>query len=349
MGMRNKKLFANKGNKVAEYWTSVEGEGVVNCTLCPHRCVLKEGEVGKCRTRKNVRGELISMVYGYPCALHIDPIEKKPMYHFLPGSQSMSISTIGCNLRCLNCQNYQISQADFNRGDFDYATPRQIVEMAMRNQCESISYTYTDPIVYYEYAKDTAVLAHEHGIKNVIVSAGYINKKPLREWCKYIDGANIDLKGFDDKIYQELNSIRLKPVLNTLEVLKEEGVWLEITNLIVPEYTDDLNVIEQMCIWLYTHGFADVPLHFSRFFPTHKLSNLNPTSLEVLEAAYKIAQSSGIKYVYLGNVAQTETNQTYCANCNKILISRLGYQISGLSIQNGSCVKCGNKIPGIWS
>jgi pyruvate formate lyase activating enzyme len=347
MDIHGRKVFANKDSKVAEYWTA--NQGVVNCTLCPHGCVLKEDEVGICRTRKNTGGELISMVYGYPCALHVDPIEKKPLYHFLPGSQSMSISTTGCNLRCLNCQNYQISQADFNRADYDYVSPRQIIEMAVRSQCESISYTYTDPIVYYEYVKDVAVIARESGIKNVIVSAGYINKKPLREWCKYIDGANIDLKGFNDEVYRELNSISLKPVLNTLEVLKEEGVWLEVTNLIVPEYTDDLNMIEQMCSWLSAHGFADVPLHFSRFFPTHKLLNLHPTSLEVLGTAYKIAKSSGIKYVYLGNVTQTETNQTYCANCNQMLISRVGYHVSGLSMQNGKCVNCGNKIPGVWS
>lgn len=274
----------------------------VRCALCPFNCRLKEGQTGVCHTRKNINGKLYALNYGKLCAVHIDPIEKKPLYHFLPGSKTLSIASAGCNLKCLNCQNWSISQASpLEVGDI-YMTPAQVVEMAIEHGCPSISYTYTDPIVSYEFVLDTMLLAHERGLKNVIVSAGYINSKPLLIWSKYIDAANIDLKGFDEAVYMKLNGVQLHKVLDTLKKLKEQGVWLEITNLIIPSFTDNIEQINAMCQWLIDNGFHDVPLHFSRFFPTHRLSYLQPTPVEILHKAREIAIQHGIQYVYLGNI-----------------------------------------------
>jgi pyruvate formate lyase activating enzyme len=335
-----------KPGYIANYWHT-KADSII-CTLCPHACALKEGNTGKCRTRKNISGSLISIVYGYPCAIHIDPVEKKPLYHFHPGSTTLSLSTTGCNLHCLNCQNHTISQADFHIGTKDYISPELMVQQAIANDLHSISYTYTDPIVYYEYTYDIAKLASDKGLKNIIVSAGYINPKPLRNWCNYINAANIDLKSFDDSIYQNLNSIRLKPVLRTLEILKEEGVWLEITNLVVPEYTDDLKMIKKMCNWLVTNGFPDNPIHFSRFFPTYKLNHLPPTPIDTLHNAYKTALDTGIKYVYLGNIRDSRFENTNCHHCNALLIERSGYTTQLFNIDKNKCSKCNSIIPGVF-
>ncbi len=337
-------LLSRNNEYVAEYWKPLNN--AVECVLCPHHCVLNEGEIGICRTRQNINNKLISIVYGYPCAIHVDPVEKKPLYHFYPSSRTLSLSTTGCNLRCLNCQNFSISQRDFNKEEFNYVSPEQIVRLTQNNQCNSISYTYTDPNVYYEYAKDISVIAHEKGLMNIIVSAGCINKKPLREWTKYIDAANIDLKCFNEDTYQKLSGIHLKNVLATLEILKEEGVWLEITNLIVPEYTDDLDEIQKMCFWLVKNGFDEVPLHFSKFYGTYKLSHLQSTPLSKLEGAYNIAKNTGMKFVYLGNVMHHEAENTYCPKCNALLIERNGYQTKVLNLKNGRCLKCNALING---
>ncbi len=338
----------NNKKHIAEYWTSKRSE--ILCTLCPHTCHLKEGETGICRTRKNIEGKLISMVYGFPSAMQIDPIEKKPLYHFHPGSRTYSLATTGCNLRCLNCQNYHLSQCDvIHHKEQDFISPQKIIDLAKNNNCESISYTYTDPIVYYEYAKDIGFIARKNGMKNIIVSAGYINKKPLREWCSFIDAANIDLKGFNNTIYQKLNGINLNPVLSTLQTLKEAGVWIEITNLIIPGYTDDMSMIKKMCIWLSNNGFSETPIHFSRFFPSYKLNHLEPTPLSTLHNAYQIAKDAGIKYVYLGNVPDENYDNTFCDNCGETLIQRKGYHTQIHNMEGNSCSNCANKIPGIFN
>jgi pyruvate formate lyase activating enzyme len=336
----------NKPSYIADYWHRKQ-EGII-CTLCPHTCFLKNGETGICRTRKNIDNKLFSIVYGYPCSLQIDPVEKKPLYHFYPGSKTLSLSTIGCNLRCLNCQNHHISQADFRSSDHHYASPEHLTERALLSNCQSLSYTYTDPIVYYEYTRDMAILSHEKGLKNIIVSAGYINKKPLRDWCRYIDAANIDLKNFDDLIYQRLNGIRLKPVLQSLEILNEEGVWLEITNLIIPGFTDDLKMIKKMCLWLARNGFTDTPIHFSRFFPTYQLNQLSPTPINTMLTACQIALNSGLKYVYMGNVSNHKAESTYCPNCGTLLIERKGYLTLIKGLKESHCIFCDTKIPGLF-
>ena len=294
----------------------------LKCQLCPNECTIKEGETGDCRTRITEKNKMYSIVYGNPCSIHVDPIEKKPLFHFLPESRAFSVATAGCNLACLNCQNWTISQKSPKETRNYELMPDNLVSSAQQNNCDSIAYTYSEPIVFYEYMLDSAKIARKNGIKNVMVSAGYIKERPLRELCKYIDAANIDLKSFSNDIYMRLNAGGLDEVLRTLKVMKEEGVWLEITNLVVPEWTDDLDMIKRMTEWLYENGFKDTPLHFSRFHPMHKLKHLPPTPTSVLSDARKIAINSGLNYVYIGNVPNSEGENTYCPSCKKEIINR---------------------------
>lgn len=318
------------------------------CTLCPNECIIKEDEPGDCRTRINHKSKLYSIAYGNPCAVHVDPIEKKPLLHFLPTTNAFSIATAGCNLACLNCQNWEISQKSPKETRNYDLMPPEIVKLAKEKKCKSIAYTYSEPIVFYEYTYNTSELAKAENIKNIIVSAGFINKAPLKKLCKVIDAANIDLKCFDEKTYLKLNGGKLQPVLDTLKILKEEGVWLEITNLIVPTWTDDLDMIKRMCEWLSNNGFNDYPLHFSRFHPMYKLTRLPVTPVETLNKAHKIAKEAGLKYVYIGNVPGHDSQNTFCPKCNKKIIERRGYYILSNHIEEGQCKFCGEKIAGVW-
>jgi pyruvate formate lyase activating enzyme len=320
--------------------------GVV-CMLCPVQCRLKLGQTGRCKVRQNIDGALYTLVYGHPVAAHVDPVEKKPLYHFLPGSQSFSIGTAGCNLTCLNCQNWEISSCSPHEIKGLTMLPHDVVENALLSGCQSISYTYNDPVVFFEYAVDTALLAREWGLRNIMVSAGYINREPLLELCQVMDAANIDLKGFDEKMYRQLNGAHLKNVLQTLVTLKEQGVWLEITNLIIPQWSDNLENILNMCKWLMDNGFRDVPLHFSRFFPKYRLQSVEPTPLKTLQQAYEIAVNAGLRYVYVGNVGN-EHESTFCHHCGELLIGRQGYTIVANHIVDGRCSHCGESLPGIW-
>lgn len=335
-----------KWSKLSEYY--IDTPRGAKCLICPNECVLKEGETGDCRSRVNYQGKIYSIGYGNPCSLHVDPIEKKPLNHFFPESKAFSLAVAGCNLACLNCQNWQISQVSpKDTRNYDLM-PREVYKQAQHYNCLSIAYTYSEPIAFYEYFYDSAKIAHEHGVKNVMVSAGYINEKPLREVAKYVDAANIDLKSFDDDIYARLNAGSLQPVLDTLKILKDEGVWLEITNLIVPEWTDDLDMIKRMCDWLYKNGFEDYPLHFSRFTPLYKLTNLPLTPTSTLIKAREIALQAGLKYVYIGNVPGSNAQNTYCPNCKKVVVERKGYRILQNNIISGKCKKCGTPIAGVW-
>ncbi|SRR6056297_10599 len=335
-----------KWSKEAEYY--IRTPRGPKCQLCPNECNIKEGEVGDCRTRVTEDNTLYSIVYGNPCSMHIDPIEKKPLFHFYPQSRAFSVATAGCNLACLNCQNWQISQKSPKETRNYDAMPPKLVNLAKKNNCKSIAYTYTEPIIFYEYMYDSAVLAHEDGIKNVMISAGYINEKPLRKLAKVIDAANIDLKSFSNDIYMRLNAGGLDTVLNTLKILKEEGVWLEITNLVVPEWTDDLDMIREMCKWLFDNGFKDAPLHFSRFHPMHKLKHLPSTPIDKLKKARQIAFDEGLNYVYIGNVPGTDGENTYCPNCEEMIIKRRGFFILKNQVKNGKCTHCGHPIAGVW-
>jgi len=321
----------------------------VKCMICPNECTLKLDELSDCHNRINKDGKLFTMAYGNPCAIHIDPIEKKPLYHFLPGSRAFSIATAGCNLACLNCQNWTISQVSPTETRNYDLMPDRVVAETLGNQCQSIAYTYSEPITFYEYTLDSARIALEKGVRTVMVSAGYINEEPLRNLAPFIDAANIDLKSFKDSIYLKLNAGKLEPVLKTLKILLEEKVWLEITNLIVPNWTDDFDMIREMCEWLYANGFQDCPLHFSRFHPMYKLTQLPPTPVATLNRAREIALESGIRYVYIGNVPGTKASNTICPSCSKILIERRGYFISTNKIEDGKCSYCKEPIAGVWS
>ena len=335
-----------KWSKEAFYYS--KQKDAVYCELCPNDCIIRPDKKGDCRTRINQNGKLYTIVYGNPCAVHVDPIEKKPLFHFLPTAKAFSIATAGCNMKCLNCQNWEISQADpENTNNYDLM-PFKVVETCIQYKCEAIAYTYSEPIIFYEYVYDTAKIARGKGIKNILVSAGFIYEKPLRELCKYIDAANIDLKNFDDNIHKKLNGVPLKPVLTALNIFKEEGVWLEITNLIIPNWTDDMNMIKKMCQWLVKNNLHEFPLHFSRFQPLYKLAHLAPTPVSTLEKAREIALDVGIKYVYLGNVPGIEGENTYCPKCKKMLIERKGYFIAKNDIVDSKCKHCKEKIAGVW-
>ena len=283
------------------YYSKLE-DGAVECQLCPHHCHINEGKTGFCRSRRNRNGVLVSEVYAQPCALAIDPIEKKPLYHFHPGTQCLSLACTGCNFHCLNCQNHDISQASPADVDHYDLTPEALVALCQQHQCSGIAYTYTEPLTYLEYITDCARLAHEAGLWNILVSAGYVCQAPLRDLLPHLDAANIDLKSFSDDIYQHVSGGHLQPVLDTILAMRDAGVWLEITNLVIPGLTDNLEMIREMCRWLVSNQLADAPLHFTRFFPHYRLTDTPPTPLATLRAARRIAEEEGIRHVYLGNV-----------------------------------------------
>lgn len=276
--------------------------GTVECLLCPHHCRIADGNTGICRSRRNLNGRLVSDVYGKPCALAIDPIEKKPLYHFHPGTECLSIACTGCNFRCLNCQNHDISQAAPTDADHYRLTPEEVVAFCLKHHCPGIAYTYTEPLTYIEYITDCARLAHEAGLWNILVTAGYVCQEPLADLLPYLDAANIDLKSFSDDIYRKVSNGRLQPVLDTILSMRDAGVWIELTNLLIPGVNDELQMIRQMCRWLADNHLAEAPLHFSRFFPRYKMQDIPPTPLHTLKAAKQVAQEEGILHVYLGNV-----------------------------------------------
>lgn len=320
----------------------------VRCGLCPNQCLLGEGVAGKCRNRINYEGKLFSIAYGNPCAVHIDPIEKKPLYHFLPNSRAFSIATAGCNFACLNCLNWQISQVGPRETSNEDLMPDEVIAECLAGKCEAIAYTYSEPITFYEYVYETAKLAKAKGIKNVFISNGYINPGPLKKLIPYLDAANINLKSFSDDIYQRLNGGTLQPVLNTIKTLKDNNVWIEVTNLVVPDWTDNFDMMRQMCHWLVDNGFEDYPLHFNRFFPQYKLLKTPPTPIPTLVRAKQIAQEAGMKYVYLGNNPEGSDN-TICPKCKKVVVERSGFSSPAVHIKAGNCKYCGEKINGVWS
>jgi pyruvate formate lyase activating enzyme len=335
--------------KPAEYWRSVKNN-IVQCLLCPRKCVLAVDKRGACAVRINKDGKLYTLGYGNPVAIHIDPIEKKPFFHVAPGESVFSLAVAGCNMRCIFCQNWQISQARPDETENYNIPPEEVVKKAIESKCKFICYTYTEPTVFYEYMLDIAKLAKKKGLKNTMHSCGYINPEPLKELLKYMDAVNVDLKGFTEEFYTKMSfDAKLKPVLETLKIVKQEGVWLEITNLLIPGLNDDPEKIKEMCVWIKENLGDDVPLHFSRFMPAYRLENLPPTPVEKLEEARKIAISVGLKYVYVGNMPGHEWENTYCPNCGKILVKRIGYQVLENYIKSGKCKFCGYGIAGRWT
>jgi len=320
----------------------------VRCKICPKMCLISPGESGDCKVRFNIDGEIKSIMYGHPCSVNIDPIEKKPLFHVLPGSSVLSVGTFGCNLHCKNCQNWQISQ-NIPEDVLKYPEllPADVAPLARKHGCDSVAYTYTDPTVFYEYALDCSIKVHELGLKNIIVSAGYINKKPWRELCKYTDAANIDLKSMSNDFYKSICSITLPPVLDAL-VIAKENLMLEVTNLVIPTLNDSDEDLKKLCKWIKENLGEDTPLHFSRFFPQYQMNDLPPTPVETLQRAKEIAEAEGMQFVYIGNLQTKNGGNTYCPDCKKLLIERDGYLVKQNIIYNGMCPDCKTEIEGIW-
>jgi len=331
----------------AKYWTLLEGKSV-QCQLCPNYCVLADGKKGRCGARMNVDGTLYTIVYGRPVAVHIDPIEKKPFTHFLPGTSSFSIATAGCNLGCVFCQNWQISQSRPEDAQAVVLPPAEVISNAKANNCATIAYTYTEPTIFYEYMLDTARLARRSGVRNVMHTCGYINPKPLKELLQYMDAVNVDLKGFSEEYYVQMCSGHLDPVLETIKTVKRSGVWLEITNLVVPGKNDDPKMIGNMCAWIKENVGADTPLYFSAFTPQYRLTGLPPTPVKTLEDAAELAKKEGLHYVYIGNVYGHAGESTYCPKCGKLVVKRQGFDTLGVDLIDGKCKYCGYKIAGVW-
>ena len=335
--------------RVASYWQKIK-DNIVQCILCPRKCVIGNGQRGLCTVRVNKDGILYTLGYGNPVAVHIDPIEKKPFFNVMPGENAFSIAVAGCNMRCLFCQNWQISQVRPDEVTVYDMPPEAVVSEANKNNCKFIVYTYTEPTVFYEYMFDISKLARSKGLKNGMHTCGYINQEPLIELLKYMDAVNVDLKGFNEEFYRKMGAFaQLEPVLDTLKIVKREGVWLEITNLIVPGLNDDPKEIKSMCEWIRENLGEDTPVHFSRFVPSFKLQNLPPTPVSKLEEAYKIAKDSGLNYVYIGNVPGHAGENTYCPKCKKLIVGRIGYRITENNIKDGKCKFCGRSISGIWN
>lgn len=321
---------------------------VVECLLCKRKCRLMEGQRGDCRVRINLDGKLQTLVYGKPCAVHVDPIEKKPLFHVLPQSNSFSIATAGCNLHCKFCQNWQISQRAPEETENDDLPPQEVVRRAIQYGCQSIAYTYSDPIIFYEYMMDTAKLARQHKLFNLMITAGYIEQDPLLELCPYIDAANVDLKGITEEYYKNMCSAELQPVLDAIVTMRRQGVWVELTTLVVPTWNDSEEDIRKLCRWVVDTLGPDVPLHFSRFWPMHQLKNLPPTPIPTLTRSWEIARQEGIHHTYVGNVPGHDGNNTFCPVDKKLLVRRVGYNILENNIVDGRCKFCQIKIPGIW-
>ena len=320
----------------------------VQCNLCSHRCLIGEGRFGICQVRENREGKLFTHVYGNLIAEHIDPIEKKPLYHFLPGSTAYSIATPGCNFHCDWCQNWQISQMprEMQMPEGQRVPPEKIVNRAVRSGSKSIAYTYTEPTIFFEYAQDVSVLAKEHGLRNIYVTNGFMTPEMLELAAPFLDAANVDIKAFQDKTYRTLMGGRLEPVLESCRLMKSLGIWLEVTTLMVPGVNDDIEGIEALAQFIVEDLGPETPWHLSRFFPQYRMQDRGPTSVGILEQAEYIGKKVGLKYIYLGNVSSA--SNTYCKSCGQALISRSGYftQVTGIDA-SGKCVSCNTQFDGV--
>ncbi len=320
----------------------------VQCDLCPKHCVIAPGHSGDCRIRINLDGKLLAVTYGHPCSIHIDPVEKKPAFHFLPGTTTFSLATVGCNLHCKNCQNWDISQRNPEDAEAQYLPPDAAVELAAQYGCQSVSYTYSDPVVFYEYTLDCCRLAHKAGLKNILVTAGYINQEPLRRLFEYVDSVRIDLKSMSDDFYRQNCGATLAPVLDSLRLARKMNLELEVIHLIIPTLNDRDEELKSLCGWVAENLGAEIPLHFSRFFPQYRLLNLPETPIETLRRAKDFAVQAGLQYVYIGNVLEETGSHTYCPSCHRLLVGRRGYVVLENHIMNGKCSFCGKAIYGVW-
>ena len=343
-----KQIEALKYMKEAMHYRKL-AHGRVQCEICFRECIIYEGERGDCRNRENKDGVLYSIIYAKPSAIQLDPIEKEPQYHMFPGTDILCFGTAGCNFRCRFCQNWHLSQRSLEEMEYYYVLPpEEAVKMALERKIPTISFTYNEPTSFYEWVYDVSRHAKRSGLNILWHSNGAMNPEPLRELLKYTDAVTVDLKGFREHVYARYSSAELDPVLRTLQIIRDKGVWLEIVNLMIPTVNDDPDDVKRMCRWIVEKLGPDVPIHFSRFFPAYRLTDLPPTPVETLEQAYRIAGDEGIHYVTVGNVPGHKYNSTFCPACGKMLIRRTHFQVLEYHIQNGHCSSCGHKIPGLW-
>jgi len=334
--------------KKAVLWQPEDGKKV-RCSLCNWRCLIAEGGLGRCHVRKNVGGVLYSLNYDKLCAAGADPIEKKPLFHFQPGSKSFSIATPGCNFQCVFCQNWQISQMPYTQNDLEGSeySPEHIVEVAIQSGCKSIAYTYTEPTIFMELCSETALLAKQRGLSNVFVSNGFMTSEAIDFAKPWLDGINIDLKAFTESYYRDLCKAELKPVLETISYIAQKtDIWMEITTLIVSGKNDSDDELRSIAEFIAKEASIDVPWHISRFYPQYKMNDAHPTDEVALERAYDIGKEAGLRYVYLGNLPGSRAESTYCHSCGALLIDRTGYQVHQNLIDDGRCPQCNAEIAG---
>ncbi len=326
-------------------------DGKVQCILCNHRCTISPSKRGLCGVRENREGKLYTLVYGRAISLNVDPIEKKPIFHLYPGSTSFSIATVGCNFRCLQCQNHEISQMPRD-GDKPIegseVSPSKILSLAKQYRCQSISYTYTEPTIYFEYAFEIARQAHQGGIKNIFVTNGYMTEEALKTIQPYLDAANVDLKSFRGKFYKDVCGAKLKPVLENLKLMRQMGIWVEITTLVIPTLNDSDQEFEEIAQFIVSLG-REVPWHISAFYPTYKMLDIPRTPASALHRAREIGTKAGLRYVYCGNIPGEEGEDTFCPHCGRRVIERIGFRVAKNDVVNGECRHCHGKIDGIWN
>ncbi len=330
-------------------WYKKLGESRVECQLCPQGCKVADAERGTCGVRENRGGTYVTLVHGVACSIHVDPIEKKPFFHVLPGEQAFSFATAGCNVECKFCQNWEISQFRPEQVQAVYLPPKELAAAAKRSGARLTAATYSEPVVFWEYVRDSAKAARELGLRPTVVSNGFIQEQPLKDVLPLLAAVKVDLKSFRDEFYRDLVRGKLEPVLKSLEVIRASGVWLEIVVLLVPTHNDSEQEIRDLSRWVKTHLGAGVPVHFTRFHPIYRLTDLPPTPVATLERAWEIARAEGLEYPYLGNVAGHPGENTVCPACKKVLIRRVGFQILENALVDGRCPSCKRQIPGVWA
>jgi len=320
----------------------------IKCKLCPRECTVGDKERGYCGVRENHGGTYYTLVHSRMCAAHVDPVEKKPLFHYLPGSVAFSLATAGCNVNCKFCQNWDISQIRPEQVSSTFIPPKDLAALTRRNDCRSIAYTYSEPVVFCEYVLDSAEAGRAAGVKSVVISGGYVQEEPLKQLCRRVDAIKIDLKGFSEKYYKEVVNGELKPVLNALTTIRKLGTWCEVVYLVVPALNDSDEEFRALARWIKTELGPDVPLHFSRFYPEYLLKNLPPTPLPTLERAKAICDAEGLHYVYIGNVPGHPAESTWCPKCRRVVVERAGFAVRAVHLDKGKCHFCQQAIPGIW-
>lgn len=339
---------ANLSQVEARFYRKLE-DREIECTLCPRECRLGDKERGYCGVRENIGGVYYTLVYGKACSLNVDPIEKKPFFHFLPGQSALSIATAGCNVNCKFCQNWEISQVRPEQIRHIDLSPSSVSAYAKKYDSPIIAYTYSEPVVFYEYMFDTSVIARQHGIKNVVITGGHINKDPLLELIEVVDAIKVDLKSFSQDFYTKYVRGELQPVLEAIKTISKSPVWMEIVYLVIPTLNDSPQEIRRLCRWLIDEIGPDVPIHFSRYYPMYLMKNLPPTPLATLERIYEISLEEGQHFVYIGNVPGHRAENTYCPRCRKTAVRRQGYAVQAVNLSGGRCNNCQNPIVGIWT